>query len=139
MAQRTGKKAAQMVVHDGTYRVVVLRNPDPAHADDAIHALCLEQSLGGRGKDVAAALADLAETMEDALVQEYEQSLPEYVPNVDPELERVFDRETDEFEGCPVLRRGRLRISLERTLAGKRMKLRPREFSFQPEFAVGAA
>jgi hypothetical protein len=139
MAQRAGKKAASLVVHDGTYRVVVLRNPEPAHADDTIHAHCLELALGGRGTDVAAALADLAETMEDSITQEYEQSLPEYVPNIDPELERVFDRETDEFEGCPVLRRGRMRISLERTVAGKRMKLRPREFSFQPEFAVGAA
>jgi len=129
-------RGGHFVVHDAEYRVVVVKNPSPAHEHDVVHAHCIEQSLAGRGKDVADALADLARTVAEMISEEYLSSVPEYESNEDPLLSAAFERKTDEFEGCAVIRRGTLRVRLERTPVSSRRKnesgLRAEEISFLP-------
>lgn len=131
--------AGHFVVHDGVYRVVVVKNPEPVHAKDVVHAHCLEQSLSGRGEDVGEALADLAQTVAELIADEYLSSQRGYEPNIDPLLLKAFERKSEEFEGCLVIRRGTLRVRLERIpvgTSGARRKseprLRPAEISFLP-------
>jgi hypothetical protein len=105
----------RMVVHDAEYRVVVVRNPDPAHEDDATHAYCVDQDLAGRGKDVASALHDLASTLTLELMREFEESLPEYQSSgPDEDLVKAFERKVQQVDDMQVLRVGTLCVQLER-------------------------
>lgn len=135
-------ESARLVVHDGMFRVVVLKNPEPAHEDDVVHAQCIEQNLSGRGADVAAALDDLATNVAEMIAEEYATSLPEYEPNPDPQLVDAFERKSNEVDGCPVIRRGRLRVRLERvpvTSRGSKGKVKAGEISFVPDLSELAA
>jgi hypothetical protein len=103
--------SGRLVVHDAEYRVVVVRNPEPAHEDDATHAYCIDQDLAGRGKDVPAALNDLAITLTAELIHELEQSRPQYAaPKPDEDLLSAYERKTQEVDGMQVVCVGTLRV-----------------------------
>jgi hypothetical protein len=142
MSSKQRELEGRLVVHDAVYRIVVLKNPEPAHPDDAVHAHCLEQDLAGRGKDVASALNDLAITVTDELIHELQSAAPEYAREPDPDLLNAFERNASEVDGMQVIRMLRLLVQIAREArvtrrgAGGKSRstsvLLPQVVSFQP-------
>jgi hypothetical protein len=125
----TGRTPGRMIVHDATYRVVVVRNPEPVHELDGFNAFCVERNLAGRGADIAAAIHDLAATMAEVIGDEYAESLPEHRPNPDPELVEAFERRANQVDEGPVIRRGMLRVRLVHTADSA---IEAEDFTFSP-------
>jgi hypothetical protein len=123
-----------LVAHEYAYRVLILKNPEPAHEHDVVHAVCVDNNLGGRGATVQAALADLADTLTESISFEYENAIPERPADPDPELLGVFEGSSAEIDGMSVLRRGRFVVRIEGVQGSEKgaTSLRPGEFAFQP-------
>lgn len=135
--KHTNVIANRFPVHDGSYRVVVLKNPESVDTHDRVLALCVEQDLVGRGPTIPDAMRDLARTLVLSIIHEFTELIPEYGASPDPAIEQVFNRAAEEFDGASVLRRMRLRVQLwkefnQHGTQKKQDAFEPAEVSFEP-------
>jgi hypothetical protein len=99
-------------VFKAKYRVLVIENRQASQPHQRVLAICLEQNLLGRGNTPREALYDLHKIVIHSVSREWQDRVPAYKPDPDPELATVYESGADQTAGGdPVLRR--LEMTLE--------------------------